>query len=350
MNYTDAKVLKKSISPDGEILSTFQLIAPQICQNQLIRHRVFSLSILSKRAIGKQRVANDKLFLPTDVRYNQSGMSGDKQLTEEDYNIFKEWYLNLEQRTLASLNELQIDIHKQTINRLVEQFRYFGCILTSTSKGLDNFFSLRIAKDSQPEIFDLAVKMKTAYDEAPFQNLNWGEWHIPFESDADTLENKIKVATTRAARTSYGLYENSRKMTTDEEIVFANTLVENKHMSPLEHCAMAMPRIKLFSDGKIFRNIFRNFDGFMQYRSFEENGLSVYLSPEEIYYTLIKKDNEMADMVEIGNIWLKELQEIDTTIVGDDVFKAILRNRYSGSTANEQISKEKSYTRKCKQP
>lgn len=115
-----------------------------------------------------------------------------------------------------------------------------------------------------------------------------GEWHIPFgdvfnrgrvnhlfgeltESKVrPTLEQynelKLKIATARAARVSYFNYEGKDDYQADVKLF--KRLLEEKHMSPFEHCAQAM---LARPDTYV-----RNFKGWYQYRAIVENDYLKY--------------------------------------------------------------------------
>ena len=67
-----------------------------------------------------------------------------------------------------------------------------------------------------------------------------GEWHIPFGdkfSDGLSLEEKLKVATARAARVSYKTF--SGEINYDDDYILHDQLLAEGHFSPFEHCAKA---------------------------------------------------------------------------------------------------------------
>lgn len=134
---------------------------------------------------------------------------------------------------------------------------------------------------SEIHMMALAEAMWDTYNESKPRLLQDGEWHIPFESDLDDtlvddimieksngkdryrefLLTKIKIATARCARTSYTVVgEEGKEYSYEADIKLHDKLLADRHMSPMEHCAQAMPGI-----------ISRNFKGFKQYREIVEN-------------------------------------------------------------------------------
>lgn len=142
-------------------------------------------------------------------------------------------------------------------------------------------------------IMALAEAMWDALNESKPQELADGEWHIPFGDNIklEGLHDKIKVATARCARTSYMNFEGGDDYEKDIALHDDLLVSEPMHASPSEHCARAMtederdsftvtqPRVL---DGKIVKHfvdtkygVCKNFTGFIQYRWFIENNISI---------------------------------------------------------------------------
>ena len=83
--------------------------------------------------------------------------------------------------------------------------------------------------------------------------LKAGEWHIPFGDNMDLLKLanlsktgykeeldvlKIKIATARCAKVSYHNHDGSVDYAADLRLY--DFLIANFHLSPTEHCAVAM--------------------------------------------------------------------------------------------------------------
>ncbi len=123
----------------------------------------------------------------------------------------------------------------------------------------------------------LAEAMWDEYNENEPVFLAEGDWHLPFGDKLDRkateklawiemkdrntspLELDIAICTARCARLSYMTFDD--KIDYEKDIVLHDMLLENKHMSPFEHCAKNMTskqRGKSEWSG--------NFKGFIQYR------------------------------------------------------------------------------------
>lgn len=120
------------------------------------------------------------------------------------------------------------------------------------------------------------------------QILEPGEWHIPFGDRMDTfeleklmpeiqpssvgwyekqlLDLKLKVSTSRSARISYETLGDNPVIDHKKDVMLADDLFQNRHMSPFEHCAMATWE----EDAEKWSG---NFRGFVQYRQVVENKL-----------------------------------------------------------------------------
>jgi thymidylate synthase ThyX len=245
-------------------------------------HRTFSRNAASSRAIPVKRVIEEvknNPALPVFWGKNQSGMQASQELDESSKGLAKlEW---LKARDLAieqAQKMLDIGLHKQIANRILEPFMHMTVILTGTE--FENFFALRAHKDAQPEFQELAYMMLSLYQSNDPKSIKEGEWHIPFadkfdlerlmlvynketgnhyiKEDKEMKEIKLKIATARCARVSYLNFEGKDDYNADIDL--CNTLSNSGHWSPFEHCAQAL------SDEQWSGN----FKGWKQYRKFFE--------------------------------------------------------------------------------
>lgn len=148
--------------------------------------------------------------------------------------------------------------HKQIVNRLLEPFTYIDVLVTATD--FANWFALRDHPDAQPEIQDLAKKMRAAYHTSIPKVLQPGKWHLPYISEDDWIlaydyckDGRItrdepsyreklavlqKVSTARCARVSYKAFDG-KVASIDEDLVLFGRLLGSSpmHASPAEHQA-----------------------------------------------------------------------------------------------------------------
>ena len=229
---------------------------------------------------------------------------------------------------------------KQLCNRLLEPFMWHTVLITATE--YDNFFELRCPKYSgetyqgdelikstvfkswkdlcksgynsekagiiqrlessksgaEIHIQALAEAMWDAMNESTPKQLKANEWHIPFGDkissnvmdwfsdikdqaywlSKDMTPLFLKVATARCARLSYMTFDG--EINYQKDIGLHDKLLQDKHMSPFEHCARAMSddEYSEFYKGIVKNPTYyngngwcNNFRGFIQYRYMIEN-------------------------------------------------------------------------------
>ncbi len=255
-----AKILKDSLSPHGDRLTTMEVSFPRIVLAEFNTHRMFSRNSASSRAIPIskmiERVTNDP-FLPVYWGKNQKGMQAQEELSPEAQILAQEFWLQARDAAVKAVQRLQeddIDLHKQIANRLLEPWLYHTVIVTATE--WDNFWGLRCDPMAQPEIRKVADMMREAYDASKPDHFAYGQWHRPLVTLDEFLAhpggkhaigtpeyaacvdywNRVSVG--RCARVSYLTHDGKRDP--DADIELANRLQKSGHMSPFEHCARPM--------------------------------------------------------------------------------------------------------------
>ena len=303
----NAKIVADSINPQGNRITTFVLTYPRIIHAEMMTHRVFSRNAASSRAIPFKKmvesVKNDP-FIPIAWQKDHKGMQGTEYLNEENSRLrTKQWLLARDSAvewSTALNSKLEtfggdlIDggntVTKQLCNRLLEPYQWYTCLVTTTE--LENFYKLRCPQysfgkdtdnpklwksrkdaikdfpdwetrndlfwysinESQAEIHIQAIAeaMWDAQNESKPNQLEAGEWHMPFMGNFDPeklLELSgqepedfelvcRKIATARAARLSYMTFDGEIDYTKD--IALHDQLLASGHYSPFEHCAKAM--------------------------------------------------------------------------------------------------------------
>lgn len=201
----------------------------------------------------------DDFLKCTKVRYiNLDG----KGLTNKEYEL-----LGVTDRSCIINDngcEIWVDINNcEPVLDQLEPFQMMKVVVTATS--FDNWFSLRLHPDAQPEIHELAKAMYEAIQNSiPFE-LSYGEWHLPYierqrdeegeikyfvyNTDEDptseafgyqyitplTLEQAQKISCSCCAQVSYRKSDTS---IAKSEVIY-DKLVNSKpvHASAFEHCA-----------------------------------------------------------------------------------------------------------------
>lgn len=320
-----AEVIKASEAiPTGKKIVTMRVTFPRFILAELNTHRDFSRNSSSSRAIPFKKMLSsvwNNPFIPISWQKDHKGMQGSEYFTNKT-TIWLLKNLWLTARTLAIVlawTMHKVGLTKQLCNRILEPFMWHTALITATE--WENFFALRCPqyrvggkgdeksstslyrskKDAikdYPASFDepninwlfwnkgqaeihimaLAEAMWDAYNEAEFEKLEAGQWHIPFSDKVDYLELGIqtsqyyidnptevvsvtkwllKIATAMCARVSYTVFGEVRKIANylkDAEL--HDNLADSGHWSPFEHCAKASNKLRRSG----------NFVGWMQYR------------------------------------------------------------------------------------
>jgi thymidylate synthase ThyX len=164
-------------------------------------------------------------------------MSATDVLVGEDGEEAKRVWLQARDGAVAQAQRLlELNVHKQELNRLLEPFLWHTVIVTATE--WDNFFELRCAPTAQPEIRAAALKMREAIVASRPQPVEYGAWHTPLlQDDEKTLEPEIRkrVSAARCARVSYLTHGGQREIEKDLELY--ERLKTGRHLSPFEHIA-----------------------------------------------------------------------------------------------------------------
>ena len=260
------KILADSLSPTNKRLTTFELTFWRPILPEITRHRCFSFSVRSSRATPVDTLIaeiSQSPWGPCEWGANQKGMVAEKVITQEEALTALKyiWYHAAKGNCSMAKALADAGVHKQIVNRLLEPFSCTHMVLSGTE--WENFYKLRCAKDAQPEMRDLALKMKEVQEENEPEELDYNEWHLPYitEEDREKYSNRelCKISAARCARVSYKLYDGSTDVEKDLELF--NKLSSKGHFSPMEHQATPTePRFYLSS----------NFKGWNQFRQIEE--------------------------------------------------------------------------------
>ena len=315
-----AKVVCDSVSPNGQRLTTLEVVFPRMILAEFNTHRVLSKNSASSRAIPavKQlRKILDNPYVPNYVGINESGMQASKFLSGDDLaHAQGNVYLKRDRAIVGALEDLVgrekvreefaehlsgalidgfdsngleavnrildfyketiadskkegyefpegfLNIHKQTINRYLEPFMWHTVVVTATTWG--NFFALRIHGDAQPEICLPAEMIREAMESSTPAPLAYGEWHLPFVQDdekhmitAENIDDWKYVSSGRCARVSYETHDGKRDIAKDIELS-RDRLLPHGHMSPFEHVATPVDYDYAGETG--------NFAGWLQFR------------------------------------------------------------------------------------
>lgn len=257
-----AKVIADSINPDGDRLTTFEVVFPRWILAEVNTHRALSRNSASSRAIPIEKVIRQVWSDPAEpVAWgrNQKGMQAQQELTGFRRYLARRLFLFARIPAIIIAWALtKVPLHKQIANRILEPWVWHRAILSSTT--WENFFLLRCDPGAQPEFQNLAWKVREALSGSTPNQVQWGSWHLPYvDVDVMTLdgEEPQKSSSAACARVSY-MRQNERKAVL-ENVMMCDRLIKAGHWSPLEHPAVAE------------RGQHGNFRGWKQYRKFFPN-------------------------------------------------------------------------------
>lgn len=280
MNNIEAKVIEDSISREGKRITTLQIRFPRFILPEFNTHRVFSRNFSSSRAIPVKKMIDMVRNAPARPIHwgeNQAGMQASSELSDQKKVSAKLLWGNAAKHA-ADIAEAMMDIglHKQVANRVMEPFMMVNGIVTATE--FDNWFELRAHQDAQPEIQALAIQMRHAMAESIPRELKPGEWHLPYVTTEERNDGFFKknpellrqISAARCCRVSYLRHDGTTASISDD-LALCEKLVGAKplHASPFEH--QATPDI--FNEVHGYHNpeLHGNFVGWCQYRKMIED-------------------------------------------------------------------------------
>lgn len=248
-----AEIILDTISDLDAQITTFEITYPRPILAEVNTHGVVAKSTASSRAIPiAKRRADMQLnpYVPIFTK-NKKGMQADEILDAQTAVEARAlWIKHLEHAAETSELLEKMDTHKQHANRVLEPFLYTKTVITGTE--WRNFFKLRNSKAAQPEFEELAFKMQWALNasqpKAPVV-IDGHEYHLPYvepdeidwtENDDYTVAGRaLNVSSARCARVSYKSLVTGKRSTWEEDSVLSRNLMDDGHMSPFDHPAIA---------------------------------------------------------------------------------------------------------------
>jgi thymidylate synthase ThyX len=263
----------------GKELITFQLRYWRAIHSELMTHRVFSRNASSSRAIPVARLLDQVRNAPAGPIHwgrNQPGMQAHEQLTGSDLEHARaEWLEAARAAAHSAERMMDLGVHKQVTNRLLEPFSWISVVVTATE--WSNWYELRDHEDAMPEIQDLAKTMRLAISNSSPRVVRETKssdprgWHLPYvlldERRSHKVSELLAMSSSRCARASY-LNHDKQNPKFQEDLGLYVRLVGAKpiHASPLEHQAAAIQHDLAFANFK---------GGWMQHRTMLETAGSV---------------------------------------------------------------------------
>lgn len=134
---------------NGSRLTTFKVTYPRIIHSEVMTHRMFSRNSSSSRAIPIAKMikrVTENPFVPVAYQRAHRGMQGNEYFTDPLHigQLVDNW-LTARDNAVEIATEMSENggVTKQLCNRLLEPFMWHTVIITSSEKGLENFFNLR---------------------------------------------------------------------------------------------------------------------------------------------------------------------------------------------------------------
>mgnify|MGYP006921313044 CR=1 FL=1 len=265
-----ALVLADSVAPNGARLTTLDVTFPMFVQPQLLRHRAFSFSVQSTRAVPLEtQIARVRESAVGPSRWGaaQRGMVAAEEVSETTArHALANWEAAAVEAANYAHRLLSLGVHQEVAGRLLAPFATCRAIVSATE--WDNFFALRISGEAQAEIRELAEAIRDAREASVPAPLSLGQWHLPMvdaedvawaladsAGDADVALRLVRlVSAGRCARVSFLQHDGRRGTPRDAKL--GARLAADGHWSALEH--QATPHVARLASG--------NFRGWQQFR------------------------------------------------------------------------------------
>lgn len=278
---------------------TIRLRYPRIIHGEVMTHRVFSRNARSSRAVPVETMLKETTaipFVPWHWGKNQKGMQADEEciapislrhwigksgLTREDA-----WLHARDAAVEVAEGMMNAGYHKQIPNRLLEPFSWIDVLITACD--WDNFLWLRDHEDAEDHLQDLARLVKKAIEAAEVQELEPGEWHLPYITEEDIeyaayaffIHDKAeagydwlrKISAARCARISYKPFNGDSSYKAELDRYNSLVTADRVHASPLEH--QATPDEEMY----VFKEFYNNDSEDTPY---DQNGEQEWKHPEQ---------------------------------------------------------------------
>lgn len=228
-----------SVNPVGDEVVTWRLCYERFIHAEFMTHRC-ARNASSSRAIPYERMKrwiDRDPALPLHWGMDQPGMKSSPEEVDPDagVSVVLGAYHDILRRISQELGGPML--HKEIVNRYLEPWGWINVVASMGRTQLMNFFTLRCAKEVNPNMQRLAVTMARVYRKSVPTLVQEGDWHLPFTDDipADSaLHDKLAWSVARCAWTSYQTVDG-RKATMADARKRHDKCVELKHLTPCEH-------------------------------------------------------------------------------------------------------------------
>lgn len=253
VNRTRAMLIKSSVHVtagdarrDASRLDSIYGVFPKMVLGERNRHRSFSLSDRSSRAVPPEKLiaeirSGEGLAMPAKFRRRTTGMGGGEELTGDELIEAQLDWIEDALNACDSAERAMLREAKETVNRRLDMFIYMHTLQTGTRDGWLNYLGLRLDAGADPTIQVFAQRCFEVYKAAEPNRLSPGSWHLPFVDvdEVATTDILINLSAARCAHISYNDLETGQRMTLERALGIAVKLKDFRplHASPFEHQA-----------------------------------------------------------------------------------------------------------------
>ena len=266
MSFNSVQAIQDSINLSGNRITTYEIETYRYIWAEVLTHKMLNKNAQSSRAVPVKSVLSINESNPvTPIVWgkNQGGMSASEVLEGEQLEEARKVWLELARTAFEGSKKLSdIGLHKMWANRPTEAFSRIKVVISGTE--WDNFEWLRDDPDAaQPEIVDLARKVKQAKAESTPFLLFPGQAHVPYveRQPADfgdnprdihyyipgegrvELDTALKISASCCGQVSYRKLDDSF----EKAMKIYSRLFDGPkpHYSPCEHQGIAMKQTKI---------------------------------------------------------------------------------------------------------
>ena len=208
-----------------------------------LRHRMFSFSVASSRAIPTRKMLQQVLwhpYVPESFGRLIPGMqSGEPLGPVAQWVCRRAWLLARWPVLAVVLLLLLLKVHKQWCNRLLEPWLWVTVIVTGGIEAWEGFWRLRCHKDAEPHIRRMAEMTRDLVRSSEPRMLGRGDIHAPMVGEMmGTPEERLMISAGRCAAVSYNNHGAGLDPVKDIRRAERMLAADPPHASPFEHQAI----------------------------------------------------------------------------------------------------------------
>lgn len=221
-----------------------------------LRHRMFSFSVASSRAIPTRKMLQQVLwhpYVPESFGRLIPGMqSGEPLGPVAQWVCRRAWLLSRWPVLAVVLLLLLLKVHKQWCNRLLEPWLWVTVIVTGGIQAWEAFWNLRCHRDAEPHIRRMAEMTRDLVRSSEPRMLVRGDIHAPMVGGIDaTSEELLLISAGRCAAVSYNNHGAGTDPAKDIQRAERMLAADPPHASPFEHQAIVCPGATLGCRGNL---------------------------------------------------------------------------------------------------